>query len=154
MFRGSSTQFYIPAFTIVKDFQSTIGVPNSSLNLIKPPRLYSHNPTTPLPKRLTTKLYHLYQRGIQTNTTPITSTEEGFTNKRRVYNLEATTTSNTLSFLFSTKNKILIDQDRRYGSSVETRCFWKQATKKNYLGNSCKRQRMKNNTNIPKSYFL
>jgi len=59
--------------------QSTIGVPNSSLNLTKPPRLYNHNPPlpkrdtarsqlqqTPLPKRLTNQSPdHLYRRGIQ-----------------------------------------------------------------------------------------
>ena len=105
---------------------------------------------TPLPKRLTTKL-HLYRRGSQPipplpkrdpqHNHPITSTEEGFTNIRVFTTMRFTTNNlNHFSFFFS----FLFPQKQdpkqiRIGdsSSVENKCFWKQATKKNLWENTC-----------------
>ena len=81
-----------------------LGVPNSTLNLTKPPRLYNHNPPlrkrdkarsqqptqSPLPKRDPNQ-YHSDQPLPKRDTTK----------SKGVYNLEATTTSNNL---FSTNN--------------------------------------------------
>ena len=101
--------------------QSTIGVPNSSLNLTMPPRQYNHNPhlpkrdtarsqqqtPLPLPKRFTTQSPlpkrdpnqyhsdHLYRRGIH-------KSKEGLQFRGHNNNLK------TFSFLFFHKNKILI----------------------------------------------
>ena len=115
MFRGSSTQLYVPAFT-QKDFESTSlftkdshtgnlqrgfgaiqpGVPNSSLK---------HN------RHLGTTL-HLYQRGIQNNTnstsprgsknTISTSTQEGANQQMKRLQLGGLTTTNNF---FSHKTK-------------------------------------------------
>ena len=80
------------------------GVPNFSLNQQPPPRLYKHNPphqegykqspTPPLIRGSKSQSQPLPKR----EQTPLqsTSTKEGYTNTRRVYNLEASTTSNNL----------------------------------------------------------
>ena len=72
-------------------------------------RPVAKQPNTPLSKRVTTKLQlhlslegvnnnlHLYQRGSKPITRS-TSTKEGYNKSKGVYNLEASTTSNNLSF--------------------------------------------------------
>ena len=100
VFRGSSTELYVPAFT-EKDFHP-LGVPNSSLNQYN---LHQGNTTT----------IHLYRRGIQTNTkstsprgskpTISTSTKEGATNKRFLQ-LGGIFQPQTLSFFSQTNDPI------------------------------------------------
>ena len=92
--------------------QSTIGVPNSSLNRTKPPRLYNHNPPLPkrdtarsqiqqppLPKRLTNQSQyhsdHLYRRGIH-------KSKEGL---QQVVPQPQTSLFFLFLFSFSTQNK-------------------------------------------------
>ena len=114
-----------PCLHTVKDFQSNIshrgnlyrrgfvttqGVPNSSLNTNttshKRGRPVAKQQPTPLPKRVTTTKLHLTQEGANHRPQPLPKRD---TTKARVYNLEATTTSNNLSFHFFHKTMILIE---------------------------------------------
>ena len=68
LFRGSSTQLYIPAFT-EKDFQSTNCPPRTPTEGTSTEDLGQYNNweyRTPLSTNTTT--IHLYRRGIQANT--------------------------------------------------------------------------------------
>jgi len=61
----------------------------------------NNQPTTTSTEEAHNQHNHLYLRGIQTNTTPITSTEEGFTKARRVYNKWLQRPQTQSFFLFS-----------------------------------------------------
>ena len=177
MFRGSSTLLYIPAFTTVKDFQSTIsyngnlhregflttlGVPNSSLK--QPP----HNRGVgPQPNN-----QHLYLRGLQPpsstshkreQTQISTSTKEGANQqptqplpKREqpinegFYNKWYITATN-LSFPQNKDPKQIRIEDiaQVWNQGV----FGKTNTKEKLLGNLLQMIEMKNQNNIPKTQF-
>ena len=94
-----------------------------------------YKPNTTSHQREQTSSLNLYQRGSKPITRS-TSTKEGYNKNKGVQQVVSFNHKQSL-FLFSfpQKQKILIDQDRRYSSSVETKCFWKQAIKKNYQGN-------------------
>ena len=115
VFRGSSTELYVPAFT-EKDFQSTRS-PELLSQPIQPKSPhwegYKHNP--PLPKRdtnLTPTPHHqegvnhnlnLYQRG-STQQSKSTSTKEGY-NQIKGWQLGGLTTTNN-SFFHKTSDSI------------------------------------------------
>ena len=132
MFRGSSPQLYIPAFTTVKDFQSTIshrgnlyqrgfvttlGVPNSSLNT----NTTSHKrgrplakQQTPLPKRVTTTKLHLTQEGA--NQSPDQPLQNRDTTKVRVF---------TTSGFFQPQTNLSFPQKQypnRIGQMIQLKC--------------------------------
>ena len=164
MYRGSSTLLYIPAYTTVQDFQSTIshrgnlyrrgfvttlGVPNSSLNLTMPLRQYNHNP--PLPKRDKARSQQTnstsHQRE-QTQPQPLPKreqpTNEGFYNKWYI--------STTNLFPFPQNN-----DPNRIGQKIaqvwKNQVFGKQKLKEIILRKLLKIIEMKNKNKSPKILF-
>ena len=115
--------------------------------------LQSPSSTSHQREQTTTKHNHLYRRGIQTNTTPINLYQRGIQQDKEGLQLRGSTTSNTLFFSFPQKQDPKQIRIEDIAQVWKSRCFWKQATKKNYLGNLLQMIEIKDQIKIPKTQF-